>query len=277
MAVLERKQLVELWSDTKVAVGANWQGEIESGLASARLALILISPDFLASSYVWLQEIPRIVAHGEQGMEIVPLVVRPCAWRLEPAIEKLQARPSDGRALSGGSEHQIDLDLSNLTYELAGKLGMASLTLISQAIAPKESKTDSRLEMPPTRFSFEDNREYLLHWNGNYSPEIRMRLSFDALSNSQITGTIEYLGDDTVTRIEGEAREQPQMLGNDKLWPRTGDEILVALRFRETGYLKRGKRSVDFNGEYRAMISARALVAVWVSGSRIIREFALYP
>src|SRR5262249_1484635 len=119
ISVLERLGLVDVWADNRIAVGANWEQEIETALSAARVTVLIISPGFLAADYVWQKEIPRILAHQKNGMTVLPVVARPCAWRLEECLSRLQARPLDGRALSTGSDAQIDQDLAVLTYELA--------------------------------------------------------------------------------------------------------------------------------------------------------------
>src|SRR5262249_19838494 len=117
LGFLERQKLIDVWWDTRIEVGADWEQEIEKALGSAQVAVLMISPAFLASDYVWQKEMPRILAHAKEGMEIVPLIIRPCAWKLEAALARFQARPPGGLALSGGTPHQIDRQLARITYE----------------------------------------------------------------------------------------------------------------------------------------------------------------
>src|SRR4051812_42584795 len=86
LAPLERRGLLDVWSDFQIEVGAEWERAIEEALGAARAAVLLVTPSFLSSPYIWAKEVPRLLAHAEQGMELLPLVARPCAWRLEPAL-----------------------------------------------------------------------------------------------------------------------------------------------------------------------------------------------
>src|SRR4051794_18392681 len=104
LSVLERRQLIDVWSDANIEIGFVWQQEIEAALSKARIAVLLISPAFLASKYVWEMEMPRIIEHSKKGMDILPLILRPCAWQLETDLARLQARPELGRALSSGND-----------------------------------------------------------------------------------------------------------------------------------------------------------------------------
>jgi hypothetical protein len=62
------------------------------------LALLLVSPDFIASRFIQDEELPRLLRYrATQGLRVVPIVVRPCIWTREPALSGLQALPKDGR------------------------------------------------------------------------------------------------------------------------------------------------------------------------------------
>jgi hypothetical protein len=112
LALLQRQDLVHIWSDTRIGVGDRWREEVESALTESRAAVLLISPDFLASDFIWAEEMPRLLAHQKNGMMILPLIARPCAWRIAPELAELQARPEGGRALALGADAEIDLDLA---------------------------------------------------------------------------------------------------------------------------------------------------------------------
>src|SRR3954451_6540212 len=151
LAVLQRRDLVEIWADTRIGIGAEWESEIEQALLTSRLALLLVSPSFMASTFIWEREIPHVVQHSTCGLDILPLIGRPCAWKLEPILEKLQARPADGKPLSVSSAPQIDLDLTALVYEIAGRL-----QAISSSVAASEAITASATQHHPAPQELDD-------------------------------------------------------------------------------------------------------------------------
>jgi hypothetical protein len=270
LAVLERWGLIHAWSDNRIAAGADWQGEIEEALSRSRVAVLLVSPPFLASQFVWEEEMPRIVAHAANGMLILPLVVRPCAWRLEKDLRALQARPLDGRALALGSDAEIDVNLTNFVYELAALVDKVPGELVSQEWeqAAKTSLLGGALALVEDVASPRART-----WTGLYNDGYEMTLSIDQWPARHFEGTMSYPESGTVTRIEGD------FLLTGAALP-AGVEVLggrVAIAFRETGYKRRGSRTIDLDGEYRAVVSDVAVTGAWMKDDRLVGRFRLEP
>jgi hypothetical protein len=300
LAVLERRGLIHVWSDTRIAVGADWQKEIETALSQSQVAVLLVSPVFLASDYIWKEEMPRIMAHREQGMEVLPLIVRPCAWRLEEHLSQLQARPTEGRPLSMESDAQIDLDLATLVYELAARVEKLPGTLAAQewelaeqhrASPNQRSARDSSSQQDSKRSNAEVNRAAITtvldgalsqlpqSWTGRYSNYLTLKLTIRKREGRDFQGSIEYLGDETVTSVEGRFEEDSQKIVADlgsEIDHINIREVQLALSFRETGYEEKGTRQIRFDGEYRAMASGNSMYGAWFSeNGRLVERFTL--
>ncbi len=92
-AALKRSGKIETWQDRKILPGEEWDKTIEEALLSADIALLLLSPDFMASDYIWNIEIPKAI---KKGVTIVPIFLRPCDFN-ESVFEiyKKQGLPGD--------------------------------------------------------------------------------------------------------------------------------------------------------------------------------------
>lgn len=71
-----RARLFEVWDDTHIQPGDHWKTEIEQAIASATVAIFLISADFFASKFIDAAELPPLLeAAGTNGTRILPVIV----------------------------------------------------------------------------------------------------------------------------------------------------------------------------------------------------------
>jgi WD40 repeat protein len=82
---------IEIWDDTSLKPGSDWRAEIEKALASAKVAILLVSADFLASRFIATEELPRLLdAAKRDGTVILPLIVGPSRFEAS-ALARFQA------------------------------------------------------------------------------------------------------------------------------------------------------------------------------------------
>jgi hypothetical protein len=123
LRVLEPEGAFEVWEDRRIAAGADWLPEITEAIDRAAVAVLLVSADFLGSRFVLGEEVPRLLERrAKDGLRIVPLVVRPCAWQRVGWISTIQCRPKDGAALSGMREAEAEATLSHFALEVSDLL-----------------------------------------------------------------------------------------------------------------------------------------------------------
>jgi|688.fasta_scaffold00545_54 formylglycine-generating enzyme required for sulfatase activity len=97
---LVRSHGLRLWDDSQIPPGAKWRQEIEAALAAAKVALLLVSSDFLASEFVTNSELPQLLtAAEEEGLRILWVPVRPSLVMRTP-ISAYQALGDPGRPLA---------------------------------------------------------------------------------------------------------------------------------------------------------------------------------
>jgi len=96
LALLKRTGVITGWHDRKITAGSEWKGQIDEHLNSAKVILLLISSDFLASDYCYDIEAKRALWRHSRGYaKVIPVILRACDWHAAP-FSKLQALPTDG-------------------------------------------------------------------------------------------------------------------------------------------------------------------------------------
>jgi tetratricopeptide (TPR) repeat protein len=108
-----------LWDDRKINPGTKWRREIQKALENAGAALLLVSADFLNSAFILEKEVPVLLRrHNEEGLPIIPVILRSCNWKKIEWLSGLQAFPKDGLPLKGFSDHEIETLLTQLADRL---------------------------------------------------------------------------------------------------------------------------------------------------------------
>jgi len=78
-APLEKKGILESWDDSKIKPGMQWRSQIKRALNAARVAVLLITADFLASEFISENELPPLLINAKKkGTLIYPVIIKPC-------------------------------------------------------------------------------------------------------------------------------------------------------------------------------------------------------
>lgn len=80
LAPYVRGERLDLWDDTKIPVGADWAAEIDRALREARVAVLLVTPDFLASDFIARVELPAILRRAGSDLTVVWIPISASAY-----------------------------------------------------------------------------------------------------------------------------------------------------------------------------------------------------
>ena len=89
---LIRDHRVVVWHDGKIEPGDAWKREIDEALSKASTAILLVSANFLASDFIYANELPPILdRHRRGGMKVIPVIVSNSQFEVDPALSGLGA------------------------------------------------------------------------------------------------------------------------------------------------------------------------------------------
>jgi TIR domain len=101
---LKKSDKIEVWNDRLITGGTEWDKKIKDELQQADLILLIISVDFLNSSYIWRTELEiAMQRHENQDARVIPIIARSADWSDMP-FRKLQGLPGDGKTISESTD-----------------------------------------------------------------------------------------------------------------------------------------------------------------------------
>ena len=104
LAGLENQKIIKVWQDRRIDPGEEWYKAIRTAMKTCQLALLLVSQYFLASSFIRNEEIPTLLEQRiNNGLTVIPIIIRPCMWKRDPILKRLQALPRDGKPVASVS------------------------------------------------------------------------------------------------------------------------------------------------------------------------------
>jgi hypothetical protein len=113
---------VKAWSDTDIDLGVQWEKSIKAELQDADVAVLLVSPAFLGSTYIRNSELPALLMNAmNEGRAVIPIILRPCMFRetkfkypdpahgpQELSLSIFQAANPPTKPLNAMQEHEQD-------------------------------------------------------------------------------------------------------------------------------------------------------------------------
>src|SRR4051812_45569826 len=77
-----RSDLIDIWSDDRLGPGVNWGQEVIKSISQAKVAILLITDNFLNSKFILETEVKTFLERREQeGIHVFPVIAKACAWR----------------------------------------------------------------------------------------------------------------------------------------------------------------------------------------------------
>jgi hypothetical protein len=120
---LVREGAIALWDDTHINAGARWRKEIEAALSRAKVAILLVSADFLASDFIADSELPPLLAAAKQEATVIlPVIVSPSRFG-KTHLAQFQAVNSPDEPLIAMTRAEQEATLVQLSEAVEDAIG----------------------------------------------------------------------------------------------------------------------------------------------------------
>ena len=122
---LEREYKFTIWEDSKIAAGADWRSEIKNAIDTTKIAILMVSANFIASEFINNEELPALLAAAEEdGAYIFPIIVSHCMFSDIEAISRFQTINPPSEPLNMMDEGQRDALFLKVTLEIKRVLSL---------------------------------------------------------------------------------------------------------------------------------------------------------
>lgn len=93
-----------------------WEDEIAKALKNAKVAILIISKDFLASDFIQSSELLDLLNNAnDSGTKLLSLIAKPCRFKNQAGLKDLQALNDPSTPLSKMSDFEQEEILVKLT------------------------------------------------------------------------------------------------------------------------------------------------------------------
>jgi len=146
LSILQHNYNLIIWDDTKIKVGSNWKEEILQSIKRCKVAILLVSSNFLASEFVLKEELPRILKGTRQdGLIIFNIIIDACTFQLTEL-----------------KTFQCLNDPANPIEELKGPIRKRVLVNLATELLSVMNKSGSVTDDESSQLSDEENMQYSL-------------------------------------------------------------------------------------------------------------------
>jgi len=100
---------IDFWDDNRIEPGQKWKEEIRKAIKETKVAILLVSANFLASDFISTDELPPLLEAAEnEGAVILIVVLRPCLFKENEELSQYQTMNPPSKPVSKMDDNEKD-------------------------------------------------------------------------------------------------------------------------------------------------------------------------
>lgn len=112
------KNKIDFWDDSRIEPGKKWKEEIRKAILETKVAILLVSTDFLGSDFISTDELPPLLEAAEkEGAVILLVILKPCLFEEFDDLNQFQAMNPPNRPVSKMDENEKEELFVNLVRQ----------------------------------------------------------------------------------------------------------------------------------------------------------------
>ena len=113
-----REEEIRIWDDSKIQPGEKWGEKIDEALSFARVAVLLVTKNFLASDFIMEKELPYILTEVNEGFVKIAWIYWGYCNYEGTELEKFQALNDLTRPLDRLNKPEREAKLSEIVHRI---------------------------------------------------------------------------------------------------------------------------------------------------------------
>jgi hypothetical protein len=158
-----RDKRVELWDDSRIPIGLDWQTEIQKAIEEATVAVQLVTKHFLASEFIMKYELPMLIERSQEKQIRLVWVAVGHSGVEATELWKFQAANDPDRPLETLTAAQRNKAMADIARRIADAVTMGKLAgglqIIDRTTEPLEAALDRRPERSDIGFGVQAKYE----------------------------------------------------------------------------------------------------------------------
>lgn len=115
---LEKEELIRVWDDAEIQVGADWMSEIRIALKSARVAVFLVTQNLVNSDFIQQEELPALLeAAQNRGCIIFWITISSNTFADSP-LARFQGANTPDKPLDMLTDGQLNYELTQIYQKM---------------------------------------------------------------------------------------------------------------------------------------------------------------
>jgi hypothetical protein len=221
LASLRRSGIISDWHDRKLTAGTEFDTALQERFESDAVILLLVSSDYISSEYCWQTELVIAMNRHNAGQaRVIPIILRPCDWRIDP-IGKLLAAPRDGMPVSSWPDR--DAAWLDVIQKIRAAINEISRLMDTKAVAASSAEIAAPIIAQPSPAIWSaiqhgpaESATVMIEWSGAPLPmEYQVKISIHG--NDGKTGSLKQ-----GFSLEFQVSPGPHKLTINTLVPLTG-------------------------------------------------------
>ncbi len=160
---LIRKEKIRVWDDSQIKPGTSWNEEIKKAINESRIALLLVSANFLNSDFIMENEFPQILGNAEKGNTLIYWVAIGHSLYDETALKDIQAVNDPNLPLQQFNEADLDKELVSISRKVSNAIEVNMISnftkVVDEFVPQQKAFLDKKpLDVKDRDFSLQANQ-----------------------------------------------------------------------------------------------------------------------